>query len=601
MTKIKAWTTERRWLLLILGFIFVSLVFLGYLTRGGDSSLEYNAPAAIPNTGGLVDLTPLNTARSLASLAATPQERQYANQALNLANHEVDQAFATAVRQATAEQPTLSPAAEKLSQRITVLDAKIKGEKQNVDRLQTALPTATNQESAQEDLDEANAQLALDSNELEDLNEDFSRAGGGKNNKLQEALNSRQRIQKNEGSVTSSTAVLETPEALRTLPGKIRAYVSLNDRMKQLTVAQQNALHSVTALNQQHESLDSATQEAMNAMQNGNAAGSPGTAPNTDLRRAAISSMRKISDQHKTLVEYDKRIQDEQQLADTYKSWGALVNLQRITILHRLIRVVEIVVVLVIIAIFLDLGLSHVFNRFRVDARKLHHLRLVTALVIQVVFFGIILLVLFGPPPQLSTVIGLVTAGLTVVLKDFIVAICGWFVLIGKNGIRVGDWVEINGVAGEIVKVGLFRTVLMETGNWTAAGHPTGRRVAFFNSFAIEGQYFNFSTTGQWLWDEVRINVPIEDDLQEDTERILDIINKETGNAAQQAEKEWERSSGSYALRNFSAAPNVSVKPTGSTIEVTVRYVTSASERLGKRSRIYQKLIGALQAKPVMR
>ena len=59
-----------------------------------------------------------------------------------------------------------------------------------------------------------------------------------------------------------------------------------------------------------------------------------------------------------------------------------------------------------------------------------------------------------------------------------------------KNGIRAGDWVEINGVGGEVVEIGLFRTALLETGNWTDKGHPTGRRVTFINNFAITGQYF---------------------------------------------------------------------------------------------------------------
>lgn len=107
-----------------------------------------------------------------------------------------------------------------------------------------------------------------------------------------------------------------------------------------------------------------------------------------------------------------------------------------------------------------------------------------------------ILLVVFGPPNQLATVLALAGADPTVALKDFIVGFFGWFVLMGRNRIRIGDWVEINGVAGEVVEIGLLHTVLLETGNWTDAGHPTGRRVSFVNSYAIEDHYFNFPT----LW-----------------------------------------------------------------------------------------------------
>ena len=120
----------------------------------------------------------------------------------------------------------------------------------------------------------------------------------------------------------------------------------------------------------------------------------------------------------------------------------------------------------------------------------------------------LVLLVIFGAPQQMPTILGLATAGLTVVFQDFILAFCGWFVLMGRNGMRVGDWVEIDGVGGEVVEIGVFRTWLLETGNWTANGHPTGRRVSFLNGYAIRGKYFNFSTAGQWMWDEIKVSIP---------------------------------------------------------------------------------------------
>jgi len=109
-----------------------------------------------------------------------------------------------------------------------------------------------------------------------------------------------------------------------------------------------------------------------------------------------------------------------------------------------------------------------------------------------------ILLVIFGPPSQLGTFLGLAGAGLTVALKDFIVASL-LAVLMGKNGSRLGDWVQINGVTGEVVELNMFHTVLLETGQLTDSGHPRGAAFTFTNSFAIEGHYFNFSTSASAL------------------------------------------------------------------------------------------------------
>ena len=129
----------------------------------------------------------------------------------------------------------------------------------------------------------------------------------------------------------------------------------------------------------------------------------------------------------------------------------------------------------------------------------MHTLRMVGRVALQVLAILAILLVMFGPPSNLGTFLGLAGAGLTVALKDFIVGFIGWFALLGPDGIRPGDLVEINGVTGEVIEVGIFQTVLLETGDWGGSSHPTGRRVTFNNSFAIEGHYFNFSTTGQWV------------------------------------------------------------------------------------------------------
>ena len=145
-------------------------------------------------------------------------------------------------------------------------------------------------------------------------------------------------------------------------------------------------------------------------------------------------------------------------------------------------------------------GIDRFLLRIAPDRRRQGAMRLVVRFALQAVGVIAALFVLLGRPDQLTTVLGLAGAGLTVALKDFIVGFFGWFVLMGKNGVRVGDWVEINGVGGEVVEIGLLRTVLLEMGNWTDSGHPTGRQVTFVNSYAIEGHYFNF-TTGQWLWD----------------------------------------------------------------------------------------------------
>ena len=173
------------------------------------------------------------------------------------------------------------------------------------------------------------------------------------------------------------------------------------------------------------------------------------------------------------------------------------------------------------------------------DRRRTQTLYMVTRVSLQVVARPVHPARRLRSADNLGTFLGLAGAGLTVALKDFIVGFLGWFVLMGKNGIRIGDLVEINGVTGEVVELGIFYTVLLETGSWSESGHPTGRRVTFTNGFAIEGHYFNFSTSGRWLWDEVRIVVPAGHDPYPIVDAIQKEIDEATADSARQAEAEW--------------------------------------------------------------
>jgi len=174
----------------------------------------------------------------------------------------------------------------------------------------------------------------------------------------------------------------------------------------------------------------------------------------------------------------------------------------------------------------------------------------------------------------------------------------GWFLLMGRNGIRVGDWVEINGVGGEVIEIGLLKTVLLETGNWADAGHPTGRRVSFVNSFAIEGHYFNFSTSGQWMWDELQLTIPADQDPYAIVDGLQKLVAKDTEANAKKAEQEWQHTTSRYHVQAFSAEPAINVRPSGSGVEVRVRYITRAYERHETRKRLYEEVVAMMRGKP---
>ncbi len=316
-----------------------------------------------------------------------------------------------------------------------------------------------------------------------------------------------------------------------------------------------------------------------------------------DAAATLLRQTRQITANQKLLTLLDRQTADQRQLAGIYAQWSGVVAAQAAAVLHGLMLDALIVLGILLVLVFLDHWVHRLLNNPKLDRRQVETLRSLTRIGLRVVAVVIIVLILVGTPSQFGTMLGIVGAGLTVALKDFIVAFFGWLVLMGRNGIRLGDWVEINGVSGEVTELGMFHTVLLETGNWSDAGHPTGRRVTFTNSFAIEKHYFNFSTSGQWLWDELQVVVPAGRDPYPIVQAITQRVGDATAESARQAEQEWQRAVPAQRGKTFSGTPGVSVKPVVGGIEIGVRYLTRANERFLLRAKLYQAAVDLLGEK----
>jgi small-conductance mechanosensitive channel len=585
-------------LLVLTGLLVVCFVFL-WTTRGSMENLaflrEKNGASITGGKKTLVDVSTWQTAQALAALAVTAEEQQYARDAERLADHEVDQAFASALRQARlkAEHRQLTGEALTLSQKVAQLQQLIKQDQALVQSL-TPPSSAAGQGSKpssapvadSDDLDVAKAQLGLDTDELSDAQDDLARASGDDSGQIQEELTAHEASMKAYDTASQNGAQIATITEKQhgTLAGRVRAWFSQTDRYKSILQAQQKAQQDAASITADHNKLESKAE----ASAGGSASGS------TD-RSTKLANLKDRSAERQILSIYDDRIQTNQQLAMVYGKWAAQVLVQHEIVLHLILRSFALILFILICMVTCDAIIRKLMAHPALDNRQNQRLRSILQLGVQVIGVVLILLVIFGIPKETPTILGLATAALTVALQDFILAFLGWFVLIGKNGLHVGDWVEINGVGGEVVEVGLFSTTLLETGALDEKGYPTGRRISFPNSFAIRGAYFNFSTSGQWMWDGINVTIPSSADAIDMVEKIHSAVTEETEKNSQLAEQEWQRSVHGKGLSQFNAVPVVNLRPAPPGINVQVRYVTRASDRFEVRNRLYRRVIELLQ------
>jgi small-conductance mechanosensitive channel len=575
---------------ILLAALAVCIVF-SWLTRGAMTDLAYQRAQAGQS---LVSLRPWQTAQLLASGAVTAEEHQYARQAEALADHEVDQSFAAALRSAELQeshQPLTGPALV-LSRKVAQIQSEVVQDQALVQRLNRksapALRTvrgAAGSAVGSDALQLAEARLALDSDELTDVKNALDRVTSSLSVRLQQELSAHEAAMKKVDLQQSggSPIAIVSVQSHSTLVDRLRAWFSQISRYNAIQQAGAEGLNDARTLSAQSNALQAKA---------GPAAAS-----------ATLAALEVRSVQRQILSIDEDRIQTDQQLASVYASWGDQVLLQHRLVAHLVLRSLEIVLFILLGMILGDAIVRRLMARPSRDRRQMHTLRTIFEVGVQLLGLFLIVLVLFGPPHQTTTMVGLVTAALTLSLQDYILAFFGWFMLVGRNGLHVGDMVEINGVSGEVVDVGLLSTTLLETTGLADKGEPTGRRVSFVNSFAIRGQYFNFSGEGQWMWDEITVSLPTDANLYAIAKEIERAAREETAESARLAEQEWNRGTHTAGLARFSGAPIVTMRPSVPAIDIAtgvdlqVRYVTRAVGRYEVRDRLYRHVIQLLQEK----
>jgi small-conductance mechanosensitive channel len=578
-------------LVALIAFLILCAVF-SWTTRDAMAHLQFLRSQGNAAKGAgqksLVDLSPWQTAQALAPLAVSAEETEFAHEAERLADHDGDQAFAVALRQASlqARHRSLTGDAQALSQKVVQLEDQVKQDQAQVDQLTPKAAAAGGQPTpAGDDLETAKAQLGLDSDDLSEARLELERATGDNSREIQAELTAHETLMRkyDSGAPGDRQVAILSAKSHGTLAARIGAWFAQRSRIQLLQQALDQTQSDINALTAVRGALKGGIDAS--------------AAPNVNQaadHAAWLAGMRDRSANRQILGIDDDRLQTKNQLAAVYGKWSAQVLLQHRIVFHMMMQSLMLIAFIAICMVLLDALVRRLMSNPDLDRRKAHILRNIVETGVQAVGFILILLVIFGIPQQMPTILGLGTAALTISLQDFILAFLGWFVLVGKNGIHIGDAVEIDGVSGEVSEVGLFTTTLLETGSLTAKEHLTGRRITFINSFAIRGKYFNFSTLGQWMWDEIGVTIPATGDIHALTERIRKTIAGETKADAHAAEVDWKRGRRDLRAGGFSTDAKLSLHPSAAGIEVEIRYVTRAAERFEVRNRLNQCLIDLL-------
>jgi len=198
---------------------------------------------------------------------------------------------------------------------------------------------------------------------------------------------------------------------------------------------------------------------------------------------------------------------------------------------------------------------------------------------------------------------GLIAGGIAVASQKLLQAVAGFFVIVFGRSFNLGDRIEIGGVRGDVLDIGLLKTTIMEMGvpadrqpdpkHWVNARQYTGRIVTVVNSEVFEQPVFNYSRDFDYLWDEIQIPLKYDVDLRTAERVALDAARTASTEVVAEARTQLERVRSKYLLRETDLEPRAYVRLTDNWIELSIRFLARPSGIREMKDRIFRRLLTA--------
>ena len=191
----------------------------------------------------------------------------------------------------------------------------------------------------------------------------------------------------------------------------------------------------------------------------------------------------------------------------------------------------------------------------------------------------------------LTIALGLAGAGIAFALQEIIASFAGWLAILFGGFYKTGDRVQLGGIKGDVMDIGILRTTIMEVGQWVDGDLYNGRIVLIANSFVFKEPVFNYSGDFPFLWDEIKIPIQYGSNYAKAKVLFVEIAKKTVGDLTDKSQQQWNLLQKKFMLENAQSEPMVSIIATDNWVEFTLRYVVNFRKRRFIKSELFTQIL----------
>lgn len=195
-----------------------------------------------------------------------------------------------------------------------------------------------------------------------------------------------------------------------------------------------------------------------------------------------------------------------------------------------------------------------------------------------------------------TVALGVAGAGIAFALQEVIASFAGWLAIMFGGFYNTGDRVQLGGIKGDVMDIGVLRTTIMETGQWVDGDLYNGRIVLIANSYVFKEPVFNYSGDFPFLWDEIKIPIQYGSNYDLAKEIILNAGIEVAGDLTVTSKEKWHSLQNKYRLEDAQTEPMVSLVANDNWAEYTLRYVVGYKKRRLTKTALFTKILTQIEA-----
>ncbi len=257
-------------------------------------------------------------------------------------------------------------------------------------------------------------------------------------------------------------------------------------------------------------------------------------------------------------------------------------------------------VAVIVLLVLIRMVFARLIARGVEDMEVVYRARKTLSLVLAFVGFLALVWLWVGALRNLGTFLGLAVGGMAIALADLLRNIAGWIYIVLRRPYRVDDRIEVDGVIGDVIDIRMFRTSLLEIGNWVDADQSTGRIVHVPNGRVFNSHVFNATEGFGYLWHEIELWVTLESDWQRAEQLLQAALDEAGAHTVEDATRRIRQASQHYKIRFTHLTPTVYVSVRDGRVLLTGRILVDTRRRRAVDQQVWRNLLTAVREDPAV-